>query len=282
MNKKIKLLVYSILVFCVMQSKTLQVFAEEFTGSDDWSVEFTQDKKMESNFSTGSFVDVLDYLQPGDSAGFQVRIQNSCEDTTDWYMSNKILKSLEDGSITAASGGYSYVLTYTATSGEKTVLYNSETIGGENFADDAEGLHEATTALKDYFYLDTLNRGQTGLVELFIRLDGETQGNDYQDTLAQLQLDFAVELSVKTSSHKEKIREEEKVAVHYEQVQDEDVYVEDNTSILNDDDVPRTFIVKTGDDTRLIPLFVTAGVLGIILMIVAVWAIHLRKQIGEE
>ena len=55
------------------------------------------------------------------------------------------------------------------------------------------GLHEATSALKDYFYLDTLTTGQTGKVTLNVALDGESQGNRYQDTLADLQMNFAVE-----------------------------------------------------------------------------------------
>lgn len=269
------------LLFCTIQISSLHVEAEEFSGSENWKVEFTQNRKMESNFSSGNFVDVLDYMQPGDSASFQVRIQNSYHETTDWYMSNKILKSLEDGSKTAKSGGYSYVLTYTTAGGQKETLYNSETVGGENYRDGEEGLHEATDALEDYFYLDTLAKGESGWVELFVLLDGETQGNDYQDTLAQLQLDFAVELPEKSSSHKSTSHKVEKTVEHYEKVQDDDIYTEDNSTII-DDDTPKTTIVKTGDDTKLVPLFVLAGVLGIMLIIVAIWAMRLRKQLREE
>ena len=57
-----------------------------------------------------------------------------------------------------------------------------------------EGLKEATSSLKEYFYLDTLSRNQSGVITLEVALDGETQGNDYQDTLADLQMEFAVEL----------------------------------------------------------------------------------------
>ena len=34
---------------------------------------------------------------------------------------------------------------------------------------------------------------QSGVITLGVRLDGETQGNAYQDTLAKLQMQFAVE-----------------------------------------------------------------------------------------
>ena len=43
--------------------------------------------------------------------------------------------------------------------------------------------------------LDTLAKGDKGRITLEVELDGETQGNDYQNTLADLQMNFAVELS---------------------------------------------------------------------------------------
>ena len=46
-----------------------------------------------------------------------------------------------------------------------------------------------------YIFLDTYETGKGGVIKLTISLDGETQGNDYQDTLADLAMDFAVELS---------------------------------------------------------------------------------------
>ena len=76
----------------------------------------------------------------------------------------------------------------------ETVLFDSDTVGGENSGAAGEGLHGATNALQDYFYLDTLENGQKGTITLEVALDGETQGNDYQDTLADLQMNFAVEL----------------------------------------------------------------------------------------
>ena len=47
--------------------------------------------------------------------------------------------------------------------------------------------------MENYFYLDRLESGQSGSVSLYVQLEGETQGNDYQDTLARLQMNFAVE-----------------------------------------------------------------------------------------
>ena len=47
--------------------------------------------------------------------------------------------------------------------------------------------------MDEFFYLDRLASGENGKIGLTVALDGETQGNGYQNTLAKLQLAFAVE-----------------------------------------------------------------------------------------
>ena len=56
-----------------------------------------------------------------------------------------------------------------------------------------QGLHEATDNLEEFFYLDQLSSGEEGQISLRVALNGETQGNNYQNTLARLRLNFAVE-----------------------------------------------------------------------------------------
>ena len=71
------------------------------------------------------------------------------------------------------------------------MLYSSEVVGGEGSKE--EGLHQATNGLEDYFYLGRLSKNEQAMIRLYVQLDGETQGNAYQDTLAKLQMNFAVE-----------------------------------------------------------------------------------------
>ena len=71
--------------------------AETYRGDDDWQVVFTAGAKMESNFRTRDLDDRLRELQPGDNAIFEVKLKNSHTATTDWYMTNKVISSLEDG-----------------------------------------------------------------------------------------------------------------------------------------------------------------------------------------
>lgn len=267
MKKKIA---YFAGALCLAFSFILPVSADELHGENDWSVEFSASKEMVSNFSSNQFDDILDGMQPGDSAQFQVNVVNNFSSETDWYMTNEVLKSLEDDSLTAKGGAYSYVLTYTNPAGVVETLYNSEEVGGENHLKDRVGLHEATNALEEFFYLDTLKTGESGKVSLYVLLDGETQGNDYQDTLGQLQMNFAVELPTVSEGH----TEQEKIVYRYH----------DNHIVKTEEDkimYSGISMVKTGDETKFIGLFILAGVFGAILLVMSIVGFKLRKQMKE-
>lgn len=172
---------------------TMTANAEDFKGSQTWLANFTGEK-IESNFTSAAIADEILQILPGDTITLEVSIQNSFEDETDWYMTNEVLKTLEESKDVAEGGAYTYILSYEGSDGTVKELYNSDTVGGEgNVTADLEGLHQATDSLKDYFFLERLDKSEKGTVKLFVKLDGETQGNDYQDTLARLQMNFAVE-----------------------------------------------------------------------------------------
>ena len=168
-------------------------FADHFDGQNGWTVTYTSDGKMASNFHTKDYNDPIKGLQPGDDMTLTVTLKSENAQRADWYMTNEVLHSLEDRSKSGSFGGaYSYTLTYIGPT-QTRVLYDSDTVGGEDVSPEGVGLHEATSALKDFFYLDSLESGQTASVVLNVALDGESQGNRYQDTLADLQMNFAVE-----------------------------------------------------------------------------------------
>ena len=156
----------------------------------DGTVTFTADGKMKDENLQIDFSG----LEPGDEETFTVTVRNQNSRATRWYMTNEVLKSLEDG-FKISGGAYKYKLTYTGPSGTQTTLYDSSHVGGDNPAGSRVGLHEATGNLENYFFLDTLNSGESGTVALTVGLEGETQGNTYQNTAARIRLNFAVELS---------------------------------------------------------------------------------------
>lgn len=171
---------------------SVRAFAEERQGAEGWQVIF-DGKNMNSNFSAANMDDEIYNMQPGDSVELTIALKSNFNGKTDWYMRNQVLESLEDAG-KAEGGAYDYLLTYTDTAGETTTLYSSEYFGGEGRYNGV-GLHGATKTLDDFFYLDRLGNGEAGTVKLKVRLDGETQGNDYQNTLAKLQMDFATEVA---------------------------------------------------------------------------------------
>ena len=93
--------------------------AEEITSSKDWMVDFKNDK-LNSNFTSKEIAEEVYGMLPGDTMKIGVKIKNSESIQTDWYMSNEILKSLEDES-QAENGAYTYKLSYKDVSGKETV-----------------------------------------------------------------------------------------------------------------------------------------------------------------
>ena len=251
-NRMIKKSVFGLaLAAAVMLSVPAMANTYERGQDPKWNVVFDQNKDMVSNFHSRDFDEVMNGLQPGDDAVFYISVENTNSTTTDWYMENKILKSLAEREAKAKEtdkGAYTYYLSYKDKNGKVTEFYNSDTVGGDNSpGGDRKGLKEATGALENYFYLDTLKKGEGGMLTLRVALDGETQGNSYQDTLAQLQLDFAVELN------------------------------ETGTPPQNHKNISKSKVVKTGD-TNMIPYAVAGGIAGIILLLLAVFGAKRRKK----
>lgn len=222
----------------------MTVFARDYEGKDGWLVEF-DGEKMHNNFESSALADEAVNVQPGDSITLKVQIRNSSKDETDWYMSNEVIKTLEDDKASAAGGAYEYRLAYTSGSAgsAETVLYDSETVGGDEANPNGEGLHEADESLKDFFFLERLAKNGSGVVSLKIKVDGETQGNGYQETLAKLQMNFAVE----------KVAPGKKTVV--------------------------TTTVKTGDTAKTLLLSALALASGIVLLILGL--LYLKKNREE-
>lgn len=213
--------------------------AETYYGGSDWQVTFTD--KIEENFQNNQITDVLRGLQPKDNAIISIKLLNRNAKTTDWYMLNQVLTSLEDGNDVAKDGAYTYRLTYTGKNGTERVLFDSEKVGGDSTGTGTDGLHGATTALKNYFYLDTLATGESGTVKLEVALDGETQTNDYQNTLADLQIKFATQFT-------------------------------DTTTTTNRQ------VVKTGDETDLLPLYAAMAASGLVLLALGIYTLKKDKR----
>ena len=237
--------------------------AEHFEGSKNWNVSF-DGSKMQDNFTSAEVTETILNIQPGDSITVQINLKNNASKKTDWYLNNEVLQTLEDSNDVAEGGAYTYLLKYHDPSGAETVLYDSKVLGGEgdDIAKEGEGLEQATFGrTEEYIYLDRLKNGEAGYVSLYIELDGETQGNDYQDTLAKLKMNFAVEkVNDETITRKVKKEGEEKVE-----------------TVVVTQYVPG--MVKTGDNASLVLFSTLTLASGLALLI---FAVLLMKKRGER
>lgn len=182
MKKLLKSLVFISLLSLLWTSAVL---------ADSYDVTF-DGKKV--NIATDS--QTFSNIQPGVTQEIELSFANLSSNKTNWYITNEVLQSLEDDS-SAANGAYTYTLKYIDPTGSETTLYTNETVGGDALSNMKEGLHQITQQTDDntqkYFYVGSLEANQAGTIAMTIGFDGESQPNSYQDTIAKLQLTFAVE-----------------------------------------------------------------------------------------
>lgn len=244
-------------------------FADHIDGQTGWYVEYTSSGQMQDNYTQASWADNVSKLQPGDDITLTVEIRQSNDTPSDWYLTNSVLKSLEDGD--AKGSAYGYKLSYEGPSNSRT-LYESKSVGGQGSAD---GLAEATNAMDDYFFLGTLSKGETGKVKLNVSLDGETEGNAYFDTLARLALKFAVEPNVDPQTiTKNNVVTKENVVTQNQDAGGGD-YIVNRTVSPN-----REKLSQTGDYTTLFPLYLAIAGFGIVCLALGIR--NVRNKASEE
>ena len=168
------------------------------------------------NFESDVIADTVSGLEPGDDVTFEVTFENRYKgaDSTNWYMRNEALKTLEQSYDRTQNGGYTYILTHVDPDGKETVLFDNSTVGGEytmptdgsktthGGENTGEGLHQATNAADEWFFIQNLKYKQHGTTRLYVKFDGDSEVNDYMDTKGELLLAYAVELENSASATK--------------------------------------------------------------------------------
>ena len=162
-----------VLILCLICSLSVTAYANTYTSqigtvwfkSDGTSMDNDFQKNLTDKNLESELTKRLRELQPGDSVTFVINLRNDYSKSTNWYMTSKIVDSLEEGS--AKNGVYAYYLRYVnnTDSSKNRDIFRSTTVGG----DASSGLMEINEALKEdytrasdgekYFYLDNLARG---------------------------------------------------------------------------------------------------------------------------
>ena len=145
---------------------------------------------------TAEYDEVFGVLEPGDSVTMTLTYVNGDSETTEWYLENTVLETLEEIGEDMA-GGYTYRLINDGPDGE-TTIFDSDKVGG-GVAGGLEGLKQATNATEgeyesqNYFFIQELDPGEEGYTRLYVALDGESQINSYENRFAELEFSYAVE-----------------------------------------------------------------------------------------
>lgn len=218
-------------------------------------------------------------VMPGDTVIFDVDYKNTSDKSADFYLSTDIINSLEekniDGSAANISGGaYSYKLSYTL-NGTKTIIYDSQTVGGDNTT--VLGLNQIQGTLKNgegtYFDVGVVPAGGMGTVEIEIALDGNSQDNSYMEKLASLDVRFGVENVEPASTNT--VTENKSRTVVYE--------VPGGTEVILIDEgaVPTSANPQTGDSPLPIIISSVMMALGILLILWYFWITKKQKREGN-
>lgn len=208
-NRSIYTLVLTLTMsFVMVMGLTLSASAEsnELTGSC-----YFDGSAVVCDFDSNVVAKTVQGLEPGDDVTFTVEYTNDYKGKTHWYMRNETIETLEQSYDKAENGGYTYTLTNIAPDGTREVLFDNSTVGGSDTNGNpskispkssktsrgtdntGEGLHQATNATDEWFFIQTLKKGQSGRTELYVKFDGETEVNNYMDTAGKLLLAYAVE-----------------------------------------------------------------------------------------
>ncbi|MBR2560662.1 MAG: hypothetical protein IKE31_00775 [Eubacterium sp.] len=209
-----------------------------------WNVNYTTGGKLDdSSFNAAEVDRQLSAMQPGDRIIFTIRLNNQKKVETRWYMENEVMKSMER--LATDTGAYTYKLTYNG-----NMITSSEEFGGATDAGNSvNGMSPATSGLENYFEIGTIAGGGSGTVALEIGLEGESQGNSYQNAEARIRFRFAVNETGTTGG----------------------------TNNAN-----RVNVVKTGDESRNILYLSLMAAAGVILLCLAVAVIKRRKTETAE
>ena len=226
------------------------------SGKNGKMVETYPDAGTDAN-SLNGIADSIGSLQPGDDITFTVSAVHENDTSADWYVSNDVVSSLEDSKAGAEGSNYEYLLQWEGPSESRT-LYDSQRVGGTEGGaggtDTKEGLNEATDALDEFIFLERMKKGQSGKITLRVSLNGETEGNAYFDTLAQLKVRFAVEPVTENEEHKRNNKE-----------------TQNNREL-----------VRTGDETNLFPFYVAMFLSGVLMLVLAIMGVRERQKERKE
>ena len=184
-----------LLTLTMVLAMSQMVFADDYTAKGGtYTYNGTDIERTEGQ----AISEAVSQLEPGDTVKITLTYKNDTSDTTEWYMENTVLKTLEEEA--GMDGGYTYVLSNIGPDGKETTIFDTRegAIGGAE-KKGGTGLEQATNATEgkinsqDYFFIQELKADESGQTVLTVGLDGESLANVYETRNASIQIGYAVE-----------------------------------------------------------------------------------------
>lgn len=192
--KRTKLLTL-LLTLTMVLAMGQMAFADDYTAKGGT---YTYDGSDIELTAGESISEAVEQLEPGDTVKITLTYKNDTSDTTEWYMENTVLKTLEEEA--GMDGGYTYVLSNIGPDGKENTIFDTRegAVGGAE-KKGGTGLEQATNATEgelnsqDYFFIQELKANESGKTVLTVGLDGETLANIYETRDGSIQIGYAVE-----------------------------------------------------------------------------------------
>lgn len=154
-------------------------------------VEFDGTTSLKYNMDEDAFGTHFEGMMPSEERIQSITLKNTSDKEVHFFMSTEVIKVFEDAKESAKDGGYTVSLTLVQ-DGKETLIYGNRgeiNVGGT----DGNGLYDMNGTLNDKFMIATLSPNKEAVVNLSVKLDGQTIDNEYQGLPGTFQFDFTVQ-----------------------------------------------------------------------------------------
>lgn len=242
------------LIASLLLGMNTAVFAEETP-----TATFDGSKEIKYNYSdTGNFGTAFEGMLPGEERTQEILLKNAYDRSVNFFLQQEVIQSFED---TVDASGAAYEIMLALVRGDETTVIfgGSEEDGSGRIGGDENGLANLNDAVDGWIYLTALEPEETASLQLTVKLDGESNTNEYQSASGIFDFQFRA-----TYDDPETVYQKGETTYVKKEVKGEDVVTK----------IVRT--VKTGDNAPV--LLLSAAAAAAVLLMVILLIVRRKKE----
>lgn len=244
------------LIASLLLGMNTAVFAEETP-----TATFDGSKEIKYNYSdTENFGSAFEGMLPGEERMQEILLKNTYSRSVNFYMQQEVLQSFED-TVNASGAAYDIMLALVKGNETNVIFGGSEEDGSGRIGGDEEGLANLNDAMDGWIYLTALEPDETASLQLTVKLDGESNTNEYQSASGIFDFQFRA-----SYDDPQTVYQKGETTYVRKEVKGEDVVTR----------IVRT--VKTGDNA---PVLLLSAAAAAAILLIAVLLIVRRKKNRE-